>query len=408
MNFPRLLRVASIRNGLIHNGSELYEMPDFHILEYLAQKLKFHYEVEETSLSGILELLWDGKADIGIARLPIKEFILDYADITVPYHSMNTRFMIEKSGELPKFKAFTYPFSIGVWIFCVSFTLVATSLSKYITSSKTSLVYIFLSLVGSLLKQPLKTEVDSLKKRIWWITWLVWAGLFSSLYSALFLSFLTVPTRAPTVKNFQELSAAVQNQRLKCKSFESYNNQTLESGEEHIRLLAEEIAKNKWYIAYGKYPPLSKTEASIANSDMLEVAKVYPPNRIKSFSEDFLTVHPNAICVRKGFCCIEQINLALLDALSAGLVGEFYGKIIKTVIWEHDLRRLEWIEETTHSLSIEELQFAFYLLLFGYVLCIIVFLCELFIPKHIVLKILQHNSTAINRRRKTRQNKILS
>lgn len=406
MDFPKILKVATVRNGLIYNGSKVYKMPDFYIMEYLSQKLKFHYEVEETSLNGILDLLWDDNADIGIAKLPIQEFVLNYADISVPYHSMNTRFMIEKSGEIPKFKAFTYPFSMGIWIFCVFFTLAATSLSKYITSSKTSLVGIFISLVGSLLKQPLKMEVDSSKKKIWWITWLVWAGLISSLYSALFLSFLTVPTREPTVKNFQELSEAVQNKRLKCKSYERYNNRTLESGEEHVRLLAEEIAKNKWYIADREYPPLSKTEASIANSDLLEVAEVYPPNRIKSFSEDFLTVRPNAICVRKGFCCREHMNLALLDALSSGLVDEFYRIPMKKDIWKQDLRRLSWIEETTHALSIEELQYAFYLLLFGYVLFIIVFLCELFIPKHIVLKFLQHNSTVMIRRRKSRQNKI--
>ncbi|KAG8190916.1 hypothetical protein JTE90_014397 [Oedothorax gibbosus] len=321
----------------------------------------------------------------------MEEYTWNFARFTAPYHTTKTVFMSEQGGELPKFRAFTFPFSSGVWMFCLCFTLVATVVSKYISSSKQSLFDIFLHLIGSMLKQPLVVEGRNTAKKFWWITWLVWAGLVSFLYSTFFLSFLMLPTKEQSPKNFQELSEAVQNKKFKCVVDPYVCDLMLESSEDHLRLLAEVIAKNEWYYI-GGLPPISKTDCWIYMYELMEIA-YYPPNQIKHFSEDSLYVNHRVVYVGKSFCCSEQLNRVLLNFVEGGFVQKHFSEALRFYVWKNELERLSWMDDKTHALSMEEMKYPFYLLLFCYALCIIVFLFEIFIPKHNrLLKIFSNKS----------------
>ncbi|KAG8186064.1 hypothetical protein JTE90_005417 [Oedothorax gibbosus] len=391
MYFPDKLQLVTLPNSLfLNNSGYIITRQEFYVLDYLSKRLKFNYNLTEATPDAILSGLKE-KFDIAIIRNSyMYEPFFEYTPITVPYHVTKTIFMCEKANEAPKFNAFLYPFHIDVWIFCLCFTLVATVVSKYMTSLKQQSVNIFLNLVGSLIKQPLKVEVNTMKKTICWVTWLVWAGVMSFLYNALFLNFLTLPINTHSPKNFQELSEAVQNKKCKCVAHFSQKNYLLQSREEHLRLLGEIIAKNGWYFDWSEhpgFPTISKAECWIDVDQMLQRANYYPP-KVKQFSDDNLRLNTNVVYVRKSFCCFEPLNKAVLDLIESGFVEKFYSDPLKFYDWKYELYTRAWPDDSTHELGMEDMKYPFFLLLFCYALCIIVFLFEILLPKRIVHKIL--------------------
>ncbi|KAG8156024.1 hypothetical protein JTE90_014279 [Oedothorax gibbosus] len=390
MYFPDKLRLVTVPNGL-SIGSSGRTSPDFHALDYISKRLKFNYDVTEESNEGRLLSGLQKEFDIGMGKFKMQGSYSDYVHFTVPYYSIKEIFLCEKASEDPKFNAFLYPFSTDVWIVCLCFTLIATVVSKYVTSSKQQSVNVFLNLVGSLLKQPLEVEVNTLRKTIWWATWLVWAGIISFLYNAIFLNFLTIPTSAHSPKNFQELSEAVQNKNFKCVIVKHKNDYMLESKLEYLRLLGEIIAKNEWYLENNSQANISKTECWIGSDLVLKNVFIYPP-KVKHFSDDFLYDQQLTIYVRKSFCCFEQLNKAVLDMIEGGFYQKFYSEALRNYVWKVELITLGFPDDSTKALSMEDMKYPFYLLLFCYTLCIIVFLFEILLPKAIVLKILSNKS----------------
>ncbi|KAG8185311.1 hypothetical protein JTE90_013002 [Oedothorax gibbosus] len=393
MYFPDKLRlIVTVANGFVaYNKSGYIIMrPEFYMLDYLSKRLKFNYEITEATPDALLPGLKE-HFDIGMPYLFMYEKFFDYVHFTVPYHVTKTIFMCEKAGETPKFDAFLYPFHFDVWIFCLCFALVATVVSKYMTSLKQQSVNIFLNLVGSLLKQPLNVEINTLKKQIWWATWLVCAGVMSFLYNAIFLNFLTIPINTHNPKNFQELSEAVQNKKLECITTLNQKNHLLESREEHLRLLGEIITKNEWYFEDHRiHPIVSKTKCWIDIDQILKLQSYIPP-KILHFSDDNLKMFYHVVFVRKSFCCFEQLNNAVLNMIEGGFAEKFYADYLNIhVNWRKELRRLELPDHSVQALGMEEMKYPIYLLLFCYTFCIIVFLFEILLPKTIMLTILSN------------------
>lgn len=142
--FPSSLRIATSIEHWIYNKS-IDKIVDNCNLEFLAEKLKFNYSIEEFTYYGMRNAMLEGKADIAISRIVAEGSILDYVDVTVSYHSYTNRFMTEKLRTFSKFEAFTNPFNNNdVWIFCIAAVLAATFMSKYVQFRKTCLVSVFL------------------------------------------------------------------------------------------------------------------------------------------------------------------------------------------------------------------------------------------------------------------------
>ncbi|KAG8172772.1 hypothetical protein JTE90_009314 [Oedothorax gibbosus] len=394
MYFPEKIRLVTVNwtNAFLFNSSKEFSYPEFRVLDYLSKRLKFNYDVTiERKIDAILSGFKE-KFDIGIGSFIMYPLNFDFAHFTVPHHSNTMRFMCEKATDAPKFNAFLYPFNTEVWIVCLCFTLAATVASKYVTSSKQPYVNIFLNLVGSIVKQPLKVENNTSKKTVWWATWLVWVGVISSLYNALFLTFLTDPISLHSPKNFQELLNAVQNKKFKSFCDKQFVERImLQSKEEHIRLLGEIIAKNEWYLTNNEQPIISYTECTMGEELTLKFSTHLPP-KVKHFSDDYVYMVHHVIYVRKSFCCFEQLNKAVLDMVEGGFVKKFYSDSFRDAIWTNEIRTLEWPDDTTLALSMDNMKYPFYLLLLCYTLCVLVFLFEIILPKTIVLKMLSNKS----------------
>lgn len=146
------------------------------------------------------------------------------------------------------------------------------------------------------------------------------------------------------------------------------------SGQEHLRILAKEIAKNGWIHQF--FAPIGQKEAWIHSREFLEMQDLYPPNRVKVFSEESLAFQPYAIIIRKDFCCKEQLNAAVQQWIAMGLNDFFLERTLSKGKWRKELRKLEWKEEEISGIKLEEIQCAFYLLFIGYTASFIVFLSE--------------------------------
>lgn len=374
MKFPKFLKVAMGTSTYVVTQSNM------DILEYLADKLRFRYEINSTGPKDDVFLLamQKGEADIGINHNGMNEKRYQYTDFSAPHSFRNYMFIIEEAEEKPKFETFASPFNGSVWItFLCAFLLAIFGLRL---TTKTSLSRIFLSILASVLKQPMSIKTNTPQDLIFYGTWLTLAGTMSAFYTALFLSYLTVPTREWTVKNFPDLTFAVLYKGYSARSSRGLAEFMKQSPLEHLRILGQEMVKNGWTYesqkSAGLVPQIGKREAWISALELLERAELYPPSRVKVYSDDSLGVQPYAICVRKDFCCKEQLNRAIEDGMATGLFDFFAKRDWRKLDWAKELRRLEWNDGQKSTLKLKDFEYAFYLLLIGHAVSFVVFLFE--------------------------------
>ncbi|GFR24662.1 hypothetical protein TNCT_255351 [Trichonephila clavata] len=69
-------------------------------------------------------------------------------------------------------------------------------------------------------------------------------------YSALLLSYLTLPLNAATIRTFEELSEAVQLGKYRCfvEKGSAIGTSFRDSKHEHFRLLFKNMERNNWFL----------------------------------------------------------------------------------------------------------------------------------------------------------------
>ncbi|GIX67945.1 PBPe domain-containing protein [Caerostris extrusa] len=137
------------------------------------------------------------------------------------------------------------------------------------------------------------------------VLWLTFVLVITSGYSACLLSFLTVPHQKAPIKNFHQLSRAVQSGTHECHLLEGTNLASflLRLEEDYLRELGKAIVKNEWYytgedLASGGH--ISDRVAEIMaqmDFDLFYGDPHFKANLV--ISDDYLAQFPVAIAVKK-------------------------------------------------------------------------------------------------------------
>ncbi|GIZ02732.1 lig_chan-Glu_bd domain-containing protein [Caerostris extrusa] len=160
--------------------------------------------------------------------------------------------------------------------------------------------------------------------------WFLCAFVISSSYSAVLLSFLTLPPPIKILKNFRELSAAVFKGTH--QAYSSNGSLTVpfmfHSDEKHLKIIGRAMMDNNWYYdlkSVYKGLTLKPGIVMIMSRTLLNV--LYGGNFASTIyiSPDLLFVVPMGIAINKKFCCTARVNKIISRMVGGGL-GE---KILK-------------------------------------------------------------------------------
>ncbi|GFY40186.1 lig_chan-Glu_bd domain-containing protein [Trichonephila inaurata madagascariensis] len=366
---------------------------DGKLLDCLAEKLNFEFEIltspgggtryRNGTWNGIIGLVQKEEADMGFGILSLSEERLEVVDFSNSYMSLEKIFTVKEPGQMPKITAFTYPFTRNVWILYALMILAATVLFQRIMFRNATLLGSFVSVLGSIVTQGMENVKDSPWRRVLFGLWLTIAAIMPFLYNTNFLSFLTMPEKIPTPKNFQELSELVSKGKYKCLTPKQTMDMDLllESGIDYLENLGEAIKKNDWFWSYlGVFEDLFEDRVAVIIARTgLRLRAGSPPFISLKESDDSFGIWHSGIALKKGFCCRERLNDVLYGIINGGLYEKWvndyaFGETIRKRL---DLQH----EEPQLQLTLQDLKLAFFTLFIGYALALLAFLGEILIPK---------------------------
>ncbi|GFS31351.1 uncharacterized protein NPIL_604651 [Nephila pilipes] len=396
MTFPSFLRVAIVpkkgifdvnvtTNGkvIIHGGSE-NEM-----LELLSKALHFKYEtlapndaawgskLENGSWSGAIGMVYRGEADLAIGKIAITEERASILDYSYPYDIEVLTFATKIPGLVQKYAAFIWPFSWGLWIGILTAVVFITIAIRFLLSKSYSYQHIAVSVFGNLIHQPLTIKQSKCRDKYLIAGWMLGSIFITFSYTAVLLSFLTIPQRKVGITQLNELADAVEKGSHKCLTFtgDSHVEIFLRSSQPSVQRMGELILKNNWRVI----PVKSIVKEAISNGRTAVVAPKFFFENIMAnqvlIALESLSSITRAIFFRKEFCCKRVIDKCIQKLSSGG----FYHRYLEYQLYKRHFESEAGVEDSLNavkSLSIKDMACAFFFLIFGYFLAFVACIAE--------------------------------
>lgn len=392
MSLPKILKFGFA--SIIENNSKTLKMrpKDLELANLIASALKVKYEIIQSTDGEFARMLENGTftGPVGLAQRDEVDFVIcdltittermTAVDFTYPFFFGGFTFATKKPQFSPKFLAVVYPFTKEVWI-SIAVCLVLMCLLFYmINRKKHTLQSMALKTYGSFLNKCNVYESDKWHKRLLALFWEVGCMFITFGYTAVLLSFLTLPTRERGIQNWQELSDAVITGEYHAVTYKgNFIPEVLSRAEEdYLRVIGEDVKKH--LVAY------KETKDLLLHGDE-KIALIAPRNYIAFLqnlcfiSEKNLFGNMQGIAFRKSFCCRSHLDLAIQKIFVAGL----YTKLNNKFLFLSFLKTLspEERSEVTPKiiLNLTDLSGPFLFLILGYIVSIFVFILEMVMGK---------------------------
>ncbi|GFY49491.1 glutamate receptor ionotropic, delta-1 [Trichonephila inaurata madagascariensis] len=277
----------------------------------LSEDNEFGREINNGSWTGIVGMVQRGETDLAIGSLGINEDRFRVADYSFPYASDGMNFVVLKPSEWSKAFGFLELFDLPTWMLLLCIFLLATVMFFTMLKDTTSYFEVFHNLFGSMLRQPLILHIYLHKNRLLTGTWLLFSCIMSSVFSGALLSFLVTPSNVETIKNFKELSEAVER-----GTHRAYSGKgtivvpfLLNSKELYLRQLGRTIEQNNWYLRSEDVMnnPMKYLESVLVGSSEYLRFLYGAHSRVLISEENGYSISM-AFAIRKGFCCSSQLR----------------------------------------------------------------------------------------------------
>ncbi|GFW50475.1 glutamate receptor ionotropic, delta-2 [Trichonephila clavipes] len=398
MKFPSKVTVAALIKKPffeVKANGELLELSgaEGKLLDVISRALQFRLEIvvpednkfgqkgPDGNWTGVIGMVQRGEGDLGMSFLGMTEERAAIVDFSTVYTIDGTTFVIGKPSPIPAAFAYLYPFQPILWASLAAMLLLIPLVFILLMDHKSSYVSLLLQLFGSCLTQALSVKNDSMRSRILLMSWVIFAYIISLSYSALLLSFMSVPLQREQVKDFIQLSNAVAKSRIKATVFygsivESF---LLSSEQVHLKFIGESIKKNAWYCYHlkpGFHKDIVNEHKALLGPRVIMRIFFGSEESEEVISEDTLVSLNIALAVNKNFCCKKELDQVLSRIRSMGL----FEKFVKDETQKLVLQTSKEVTEIDDRMQIhvKDLFGAILLLLIGYVLSFLSLLSEIF------------------------------
>ncbi|GFR20093.1 glutamate receptor ionotropic, delta-2 [Trichonephila clavata] len=360
----------------------LMEKVDIDYEIVIPKDTEFGRKLPSGNWTGLIGMVHRGEADMAIGTLGIYEDRYEVIDFGYPYITDGVTFVILKANKQLQLFGFLHVFGFQVWLLILFTLFLVTSITYASSKGNETFFKILFNLSTNILRQPLNLKEYMSKHRITTFTWLVFALMISYFHSAILLSFLAIPTDFQKVRNFRQLSAAIEDGTHRAYTLKSSNyvNYLLNCHEDYLKFIGEKIEENHWDITaeeMTKNPLKNKSSAILGPSFIFRL--LYGSSEMQSkvlFSEDLLGFGNIAIAFRKDFCCTSKLYEMVSRLLSSGILN----RIMNRESFKHllSISKKETANLEAQAITIKEFYGAFLFLLMGLSISLLVFLGEIF------------------------------
>ncbi|XP_021000178.1 glutamate receptor ionotropic, delta-2-like [Parasteatoda tepidariorum] len=367
------------------NGFSLFGV-EGKLLQIIADVLKFNLNFVSPmdrewgsrkpngSWTGLIGMLQRNEADFAMTFLKISEDIQTVVDTSTPYMQQTVKFIVGKPKPQSTSVAFLKTFDVSVWIGVGVTLLVLLLLFKILL--KESFGNTFLEFVGNLVKQPTTIPITSKPRALLLGFWWFYALVISFSYSAAVLSFLSYPMNEKAIRNFEDLSKAVEKGTHKCLILRGskFEYLLMKATDSYFQDLGKLIERNTWYFNIGeRITEKEFTDTAIMDLEfMLEVNYGFLEQDSTLKSTDYFESPFTAISINRRFCCKSAVNTVISRILSSGI----FNKIIKDELVLNWISQIHEPSVELKAVTLEDVRGPFLILFGGYIIAIFFLIAE--------------------------------
>lgn len=332
--------------------------------------------LENGSYTGAIGMLQREQADFAISTLALTDERMQVVKFSFPYSIDAFTFTAQKPDLAPKFLTIIYPYTLDMWLSILTFFITMSIVFYLVGKKRYAFQTVLLKTFGNFLNQDPPFQPRSLSDRFFLLSWSYGVMFLSYSYSAVLLSFLTLPLRETGIRTIPQLAAAVADGRYECATYSGnfIPGALQNSKEEYLKLIGREVNNNLVLV--------SETDVTVLRTKP-KTALIAPRGYVSHLrhrvfiSEDNFFPVLFAVPFKRSFCCSDQLSIATLRILSAGL----HRKIVDDNNFKASLTVPNDDAETHDSLDLEDISGAFAFLLIGYTLSFLAFVIERIIYK---------------------------
>ena len=337
----------------------------------------------EGNFAGFTRELLNDRADVSLGLIVVRQPLPVVVVPTRPHHWGQLSWYVPCGSRYPRWMSISRMFSGSVWVLLMTSVVLSVPVitflarfsndSHYKTESNT-----FFSTWASILSVSVPAMPRTWPLRCFFMSWICYSLAVGTVFQTYLTSFLIDPGIMPHPRNLEELARSDMKLGFSYKDEVFYQDRA-DSLACHI--LAKKVdcsASDTCYIWAKKYKNLS-----ILTSDLLYKFQSSKNPSYDISSNSFCQIEdgvvergPIVMVLPKGSALLDRINDIILHVVEAGVFGE----------WVKMTDHIQMVKEKTffpgglsdeyYRLSLEHLQSAFYLLLFGYCLSFILFVTE--------------------------------
>lgn len=398
MRFPNFLRIAVKQiSGVCEFGLDqedrviLLDGSEARFLKLLSEIFHFGYELLQPSddawgglqadgnWSGMMGMIHRGEVDMAMCGIALTHGREEIVDFTIPYDIQQKVFATRLPRPKPKFITFLLPFSTEAWYLVLSLLLIMPLIWRMFLTIKYPLSKLFFYALLGLLRGSANIKGKTFSDYIFLANWFCHAVVFTIGYSAVLLSFVTLPLKEDIVKNIPQLTKAIEAGSWRCMVFRGTTvlPVTKEFGTDKSRILAEAIGHNNWFVE----PTYDGVMRAIMEGNTAVIAnrpffQDHFQDGVAVSEDSFLSIRIG-LALSKDFCCKKELDRMTQRILYAGFMEKF----------RHDAWFLGHLVNKEppdivfggrKSLKVEDMVGAFCFLIIGYIISFAVLFAEMF------------------------------
>ncbi|KAJ9592116.1 hypothetical protein L9F63_001344 [Diploptera punctata] len=371
-------------------------------LYYIPHPIDFYYKTiyKNGTHVGIMADLIEYKADVAFAGLPVMDIMIQNGDPTTSYGKIKYGWLVPCSRPLPHWQSMFKIFTESLWISYIACIIVSAAISTLISKCLKRINVLgaeiyskFASNVFNLFAISLGTISSSLPTvmvlRLFFIVWICYSFAFTTVIQTYLMSFLVEPFQEKQITSLEDMLNSGIEFGFEAKYDLFFNLIDTPKSRYVIKkrrncscssCCLERLAYKRDFCTFYNLLRYRQKKYEYSNNDTGEIG-------ICSVPRDFYTTNI-AIFVPKGHFLLNHLNNIITRIIESGIYTKFeqdddYYENRRILIMQNKSKSSGYIQ-----LSLHHLIGAFYILLFGKLLSILIFLLEICADRTRAVKII--------------------
>ncbi|XP_076353788.1 glutamate receptor ionotropic, delta-1-like [Tachypleus tridentatus] len=369
------------------------------LLDTLAKKLNFRYiikspkdnewgaKLSNKSWTGMIGMVHRKEADIAIDSIVVTEERQEAVDFTLPYVYDSVRFVTSAPKVKDRALAIIKPFSWQVWlgvflsVFMATSVITFTSIIMNTQIRSTQWANTLWYVMGCLVSQGGKISLyNSYSVRLFLAIWWFFAVIFSASYGGTLMSHMTIFTKEQPIDTVYTLKTEIQKGQYSCGVLKgAFLQQRLMDSNDPVYGVLGKPARSDFSNVVenddlGLLRALKSNYAYISAYHWTQFLTINMGEERFHFAKDSLETAALAIPLQKGCPYKKSFNKLIVRIIESGLIQKWTEEV------KENLRRnvtIHTSDDTVRSLELDDLLSAFYCLIIGHSLSIVLLGAEL-------------------------------